>query len=145
LKQSLAGLDIRAENIALSNAEGETEFVGGAVSHVFTTVTNSSAYSIDGERSTIRCARLDSYPLRGKRMVLKIDVEGQEIEVLEGARRFFEEGRVLAVYIDGYKSERVPEFLRAHGFELLEGRTLAPATSREFSLLGVRSVDRSAS
>ena len=70
--------------------------------------------------------------------MLKIDVEGQELDVLRGAERLFSSGRVRAVYIDGCAAGRaVEEFLTRRGFSLFDGRTLEPTTGGVFSLLAL--------
>lgn len=47
--------------------------------------------------------RLDGQKFLGQKMMLKIDTEGFETEVLEGARLFFEEGRVQAVFFEEFE------------------------------------------
>jgi len=131
-------LGIQAFNVALSDHTGSLEFVPGAVSHVFTTVDNISSYSIAEARVTVPCRRLDEMEIAGNSLVLKIDVEGQEKEVLEGAVALFLSRRVKAVYVDGYKDKGVESFLTGHGFTLLDGKTLAPAAEGLFSLLAIR-------
>lgn len=76
-------LGIEAFNIALSDHEGTLEFIGGAVSHVFTTLENANDYSISGSLVSIPCRRLDQMGIQGDSLILKIDVEGQEKKVLE--------------------------------------------------------------
>ena len=71
-------------------------------------------------------------------MVMKIDVEGQEWEVLSGSSVFFEANRVKAVYVDGYKDSNVREFLRGYGFEFLNGRTLEAADQMTRHLLAIK-------
>lgn len=85
LELRAAEAGIRAFNFALSDREGSLEFVGGAVSNVFTTSENACAYSIRDERLVVPCRRLDQLPIEGHSLILKIDVEGQEQNVLEGA------------------------------------------------------------
>jgi hypothetical protein len=92
------------------------------------------------ERSTCDCRRLDDIPIVGNSLVMKIDVEGQEWEVLEGSLCYFETGRVKAVYLDGYMDSRVRGFLDHYEFLCLNGRTLAPATSETRHLLAISSV-----
>lgn len=129
--------NVVATNIAISNTEGELDFVSGAVSNVFTTRANRSEYTLaDSAIQRIACARLDSFPITGE-VILKIDVEGQELEVLQGAKRFFDEQKIRVVYIDGYKDRAVETLLGSFGFELLEGRSLKPAEGHVFSLLAV--------
>ena len=42
---------------------------------------------------------------------MKIDVEGQELEVLLGAKKYFDGCKVKALYLDDYKDPRVRDFL----------------------------------
>jgi FkbM family methyltransferase len=135
LLESTRGLDIAAHNLALSDHSGELQFVEGAVSHVFTTRENASAYNFVGHITSVRCERLDRQLISESSIVLKIDVEGQEMEVLEGARALFDSRRVRVVYCDGFKSNKVRTFLLEYGFRLLDGRTMAEAGPDVFSLL----------
>jgi len=105
---------------------------------VFTTLENASSYSIQNEQVTCTCKRLDGLPIEGDSMVMKIDVEGQEWEVLSGSSVFFEANRVKAVYVDGYKDSNVREFLRGYGFEFLNGRTLEAADQMTRHLLAIK-------
>lgn len=142
LRANAEPLGVKVFAIALSNRRGILEFVDGAVSNVFTTVANASSYAIPRERSSCECRRLDDLPIAGNSLVMKIDVEGQEWEVLDGSLSYFQAGRVKAVYLDNYKDPRVRGFLDYYGFRYLNGRTLAPATPETRHLLAVRSIDR---
>jgi hypothetical protein len=114
------------------------EFIPGAVSHVFTTVTNRSEYSLNAKTVKVPARRLDSFDLVGTRLVLKIDVEGQELNVLRGAEGLFAANRILAVYIDGYQDPTLPEFLASRGFKFHDGRTLEPLEKPGYSLLAIK-------
>lgn len=130
-------LGVTATNCAVSNRDGQLVFVAGAVSHVFTSVEHSSSYNIPSETTSVPCRRLDSFEFEGDSLFIKIDVEGQELEVLEGAAGLFELARVKGVYIDGYSNPGIPDWLRRYGFELFDGRTLLPSDGRVFSLLAL--------
>jgi FkbM family methyltransferase len=140
LRANVEPLGVEVFAIALSDRSGTLEFVGGAVSNVYTTVENASSYSISEERSTCQCRRLEDLPIAGNSLVMKIDVEGQELEVLDGSLCYFRAGRVKAVYLDDYKDSRVRSFLDQFGFRYFNGRTLAAATEETRHLLAVRSV-----
>jgi FkbM family methyltransferase len=138
LRANAESLGVEIFAVALSNRSGTIQFVDGAVSSVFTTVENASSYSIRSELSSCECRRLDDLPIAGDSLVMKIDVEDQEWDVLEGSLSYFQTGRVKAVYLDGYKDSRVRGFLDQYGFRYLNGRTLAPATAETRHLLAVR-------
>lgn len=131
-------MGVDAHHIALSDHEGTLQFIGGAVSNVFTTTENASFYSLaGGQPVAVPCKRLDQFDIAGDSFILKIDVEGQEMAVLGGAADFFAKNRVKAVYLDGYKDKAVENFLRDRGFLFLEGKTLAPTQGGVFSLLAL--------
>jgi FkbM family methyltransferase len=134
-----------AENVALGETDATLTFVRGAVSHVTANVEVISRYSIRNETFQAGCRPLSSFDLPGSDIVLKIDVEGAEYEVLLGARKFFEQRRVRAVYFDGVsKLEEVQDFLTGFGFRFLDGKTLQPIRPNVFSLLAIRTAARTA-
>ena len=130
-------MGVQAYNIALSDHSGTLEFLKGSVSHVFTTVENS-AHAVSKEVIPVPCKRLDEMDLAGNSLVLKIDVEGQETEVLNGAAGLFAADRIKAVYLDGYKERSIEKFLTSRGFTLYDGKTLLPTEGGIFSLLALR-------
>ena len=91
------------------------------------------------------CRRLGALPIAGDSMVMKIDVEGQELEVLLGAKKYFDEDRLRALYLDHYKDPRVKKFLDGYDFHYFNGRTLQRAIEGTKHLLALKSreVDRS--
>jgi FkbM family methyltransferase len=135
-------MGVHAYNLALSDRAGSLDFVAGAVSHVFTTVENVSDYSISSAQVSVPCRRLDEVEIVGDSLILKVDVEGQEKNVLDGALRLFQERRIKAVYLDGYKDKSVETFLTGHGFTLLDGKTLQPTEGNIFSLLAIRDIQQ---
>lgn len=138
LAANLKGPHHTCYRVALADHEGTLRFVRGAVSHVTTTIEAATAASLHDDVFEVACRRLDSFDVPGGRLMLKIDVEGQELGVLRGASRWFDEGRCAVVYLDGYGSgHEIHEFLRGHGFALLDGRSLDDATEGTFSLLAV--------
>src|ERR1051326_2393727 len=131
----------RSENVALADVDKQTHFVRGAVSHVTTAMDARNRYNIANETFTARCRPLSAFDIPGAVIVMKIDVEGGEYEVLLGARKFFVERRVKAVYFDGVsKLTEAHAFLSEFGFRLLNGQTLQPFEAGMFSLLALKTV-----
>ena len=125
-----------AKNVALGAAPGEVEFVLGAVSGIAATADNKTVAHIPGRGFKTELKRLDGFNFDGD-LFLKIDVEGQELEVLKGASALFEARRVIAAYIDGFSKPDVPGFLHSRGLELNDPLTLDPWQGHD-TLLAVR-------
>jgi FkbM family methyltransferase len=138
LRANAEPLGVEVFDFALSDRNGTLEFVDGAVSNVFATVENASPYSITSERSFCECRRLEDLSIQGDSLVMKIDVEGHEWEVLQGAIGLFELSRVRALYLDDFKDARVRSFLENYKFRFFNGRTLEAATDRTRHLLAVK-------
>ena len=139
LRASAEPLGVTVYSVAISDHSGQLEFVSGAVSNIFTTTQNASEYNVRETAQYIPCRRLDEFDIKGDSIVLKIDVEGQEKEALVGAKKFFDANRIKAVYLDNYKDEAgVEGFLRDHGFDFYEGRTLQRVPGNTYSLLALR-------
>ena len=129
--------NFRAVNFALGPKEGEIAFVEGAVSGVTTTVANANRYSIAGRTLSLPMRRLDSFEFSGD-LFIKIDVEGQDFDVLDGASGLFDAGRVKAVYIDGFEDDvRVTDFLARYDMKLLNLLDLKPTSEPVFNLLAL--------
>lgn len=142
LRRSLADTDVEVLNIGVSDRATELAFTKGVTSGVFKVAPPDQRDGL----VNIRCERLDALPLPPGDLVLKIDVEEHELPVLEGAARLFDEQRVKVVYLDGYSGKNIPDLLRAEGFTLFDGRTLAPCPEAppEISLLAVHGTRLSA-
>ena len=140
LERNARRYGVEAYNLALGKADEQLVFVDGAVSHVFTDRAHANAYNIRSREITVECRRLDSIVADVGRCLVKIDTEGQELSVLEGAERLFTKGLIAAVYIDGHDGVEVPAFLRAHGFALLDVESLEPSDGSDFGLLALPAV-----
>lgn len=137
------GLDpaIQAYNFALAERDMELKFVEGFSSGVFTLTDRQSAMGTAERFVTIPGRRLDSFPIEGNSLVLKVDVEGQELEVLKGASGLFDAKRIRCVYVDGFNDKSLPQFLKDRGFRFYDGRTLEPSDGSAFCLLALRAND----
>lgn len=139
LARNAAAAGVVARNFAVSNMAGSLEFVDGAVSHVFTRVEQANAYNLPDQRLSIPSVRLDQETIEGNSLVIKVDVEGSEWGVLQGAVGLFAAGRVKAVYLDGYEDKPAIEaFLRKHGFTFWDMLTLERVDTSHFGLLALR-------
>ena len=126
-----------AINLAIGALAEQREFVEGAVSHVTTTTEQANHYNIPSRRFRMEVRRLDSFEFHGP-LFLKIDVEGQEMAVLEGAAALFEREQIDAVFIDGFALDSgIPEYLVERKFLLFDVRTLKPS-AQPFALLALR-------
>ena len=137
LKANASSNGFEAFNFGISNSEKKIKFVEGAVSHVTTTIEKKNQYSIKERIFWAECKPLDMILKDKKDIILKIDVEGQENDVLDGARHLFETKRIKAIYIDGYDDPAVWKKLNEQ-FYLFDGRTLHAANETTFCLLGLR-------
>lgn len=127
-----------AVNVALAAEAGQLDFATGAVSGITARRDRAGRAHIAGRGFTVAARRLDSFDLPG-RLVMKIDVEQMELDVIEGARRLFDEGRVGAVYFDEFDNKTaVLDFLAGYGFELLAPLRLTPHMPNRRALLAVK-------
>jgi FkbM family methyltransferase len=124
-------------NCGIGKTSDKVDFVSGAVSHVTTRVNLANSYSIHAETFLAEIKPLSDFDLP-QRLIIKIDVEGQELDVLEGARKYFDSGRVICVYLDGYGDKSCWEFLEKYGFDFFDGKSLEKAERSTFSLLALK-------
>ncbi len=127
----------KAFNCGIGKIREKVEFVGGAVSHVTTRVNLANSYNILAETFSANINPLSDFDLP-ERLIIKIDVEGQEMAVLEGAKKYFDEGRVICVYLDGYSDKSCWDFLEQYGYHFYDGKTLEKADRSTFSLLALK-------
>ena len=135
LRANVVPLGVIVHQVAVSDSDGELEFTEGAVSHVFTGKPN--AYSIAGAVVRVQSRRLDGVGLQGQRLMMKIDVEGFELEALNGASGLFDAGRIRAVYVDCYDDDAIRRFLLDRGFDLYDAVTFKPSEKPQH-LLAIR-------
>ena len=86
----MLGTRTRVHQVALSNENGSAEFVvpvseEGTVLHLGGYLKQATAQHSKAMRFEVEVRTLDSYAFRDVR-VIKVDVEGSEMEVLEGGR-----------------------------------------------------------
>lgn len=62
-------------------------------------INNGVSYSSRWEKSIKKCEPLDNFKMKNKVSLIKIDVEGHELEVLEGAKNTIEEHKPI-IYIE---------------------------------------------
>lgn len=140
LRQSLRDRHAHIFSYAVSNETAQREFVHGFSSAVFGVKREIvQPFQIPNLVEKIETKTLDSSHIEGNAIVLKIDVEGMEREVIDGASNLFSEGRIKAVYLDGYEDKCLPQYFLANGFALFNGRTLQPddGPNTAYSLLAI--------
>ena len=133
LRRSVADKGVTVLNIGLSDRADELAFEPGVTSGVFRVASAPSSTS----GSIVHCERLDALPFGNGNLVVKIDVEGHDWPVLQGAQGLFDAERIKVIYLDGFTGSEIPAFLRQRGFTLFEGRTLVRCEAPDYSLLGV--------
>lgn len=138
LDGNVAHLGVETYNLALSNEPGVMKFLDGAVSHVFAQSEHRNSYHLEGATMAIPCRRLDSYDVPQMNILIKIDVEGHELAVLEGAEGLFKAKRVAIVYCDGVSDSRAIDFLKEQGFNIFDSKTISPSIKPEFGVLAMR-------
>lgn len=135
LRQTVKDMHIEVLNVGVSDREDELAFEPGVTSGVFKVVESEKP----GSTTRVGCQKLDSLPIPEGDLIVKIDVEGHELQVLNGAEELLTSERLKVIYLDGYSSQLIPPLLRRHGFEFFDGRTLARsgAVAPPYSLLAI--------
>ncbi len=136
LRLSLEGRNVQIFDFALSSQDAELEFVEGSSSATFGFKGDMHDQQIPNRTQRVQARRLDNVGVVGDSIVMKIDVEGHERQVLDGASGLFRDGRVKAVYLDGYRDDSLPQYLASKGFLLYDGRNLNPH-GYEYHLLAI--------
>ena len=143
LQRNLSGTRCRCVHSAVGNSVGEARISVGRNS-----LTNSLVNARDGDAfETVPVTTVDAY--REERSLsnvdlLKIDVEGFDLNVLEGASRSFSEGRIKFVTVEAgfcfegtahVSFQRLRDHLEGHGFSPFGFYHQTPSWSGEHSLL----------
>jgi len=138
LQKNALKYNFNALNLAISKNTEKLKFIAGAVSHVFTTVDNKSTYNINDNMVEVCAGRLDKQNIKGKSLIIKIDVEGQELAVLEGAKNLFDESKIKAVFIDGFNDPKILSFLKYYDFKILNAQSLKLTSQIDGQLLALK-------
>lgn len=109
--------------VALWNDDGTATLHTG-----YNTATHSLITEYDDTSIRVQTKTLDSIVNRRAVHVVKIDVEGADYEVLEGARRTLEYAESMVILMDlhpelGVNNRKVGELLTAYGFRLFDIRS----------------------
>lgn len=140
LSQSAASYsNVQLFNVALSDSECILEMVEGATSGVFG--VHKSAFQIGDQKHIIQAKPLDRFLGAYDKIIMKIDVEGHEFEVISGAKKAFSEGRVQAVFIDGFERDKRVElenWFDLYGFDLLGMNSLTTPEITEDRVLALK-------
>lgn len=81
--------------------------------------------------ATVDVVRLDD-EVNAHIRFLKIDVQGDELRVLKGAKRLMHDGAIDLIYVEFNGSLPLLRFLRAHGYVLFDGGYMAWSTGRYY-------------
>jgi FkbM family methyltransferase len=127
---------IHPEPIALSKENGGADFFSNSLHYTNSLLPNNTEYTKGNERYDpiatlkVKTETLDSYCLRNKieRIhILKMDVQGGEMLVLEGAKKMLENEKIDLIFtevefIEMYKNQPlmpdIEKFLKQYGFKL---------------------------
>jgi FkbM family methyltransferase len=148
LQKSISGFDnVQAICCALSDGEHQLRMFEAAGSGAFG--VHYGSFQIPGSDRMIAAKPLDAFIGGLNNMVVKIDVEGHELEVLRGAGSALQRGAIRAILIDCFIREaeqNILQALREGGLtQILNGRTLRPFQAGNDSVLAMRPVSRETS
>jgi len=141
--RTLGWTHVRTVSSALSNREGAARL---QVPTGFAANRGTASLGTPGEGHgavTVPVTTLDAAMEGVERVdVLKIDVEGHELQVLEGARRLLEDGRIRDILFEEHAPYPSPvtDLLSSYGYEVrslrkgLLGPRLLPAGANHFDL-----------
>jgi FkbM family methyltransferase len=100
---------VRIEQCAASNHEGTVRFTAG----------ENALNRVSDAGTEVQCRTLDSYADEGP-LFVKVDVEGHEREVVEGAHKLFSNKKLKAVTLETpieYRNAAFVDSMREFGFE----------------------------
>jgi FkbM family methyltransferase len=135
LQQNARRHSFHAYNVVFAAEPGELTFVRGAVSDVTMTVDKANDHAIPCEQFVVDASPLSSFKYSERRLMVKIDVEGQESDALVDAPQLLENWRIVTIYVDRFCDDRrVLDLLRGCGFAFHDGVSLQPILGDHISL-----------
>jgi FkbM family methyltransferase len=131
IERNQLGADVEVIANAISDREGAARMQvnGSSMGHSLRAHKSELgvARTIDVGMTTLDQLLMKHTHLRWRRVILKIDVEGHELEVLSGARKLLSSGDVAAIIwengafyertVQDERSGAIVELLNTHGFE----------------------------
>lgn len=114
----LAVSNISGEEIAIPKVDYNTKSNFGSFEVERAKNSNTSNMYIDGDFETIRTVRIDDMKLANVRLI-KVDVEGMEDKVVEGARSTIEKYRPV-LFIETFKTDfdAIKSYLKSRNYSL---------------------------
>lgn len=101
---------ISAFNVALGDTYGSAFF-----SCDRDTMNHVVSPDYHGNKSLVSLSLLDSFPMAGDNIIVKLDVEGFEFNVLSGSVALLGSGRILCLIMEGFDSQCC-QLLRSQGY-----------------------------
>lgn len=128
LEKNCAAHGVRAIHAAISDRDQILQFCSGAVSHVFAAKAHRNEYHFGG-LVEMQAHTLDKLIHSDRPMILKLDVEGHELEVLKGASALIANARIHAVVLDASaEARKAATWLESQGFIVCDATSLSPVT-----------------
>jgi FkbM family methyltransferase len=130
ISQNGASAQVQVHAFALGDASGtaslvETESFATNQGSAF--LAENSAAETAAARHTVEVRRLDEVVPSGNFQLLKIDVEGHELKLIQGAQELLRQKRVRHVIYEDHSQGKsgIPEIFGAHGYTIYSiGHTL---------------------
>jgi FkbM family methyltransferase len=130
--------NIEMHNVALSDSRRMIELEQGIGSGDFG--VRRPGRPARGRALAMDARPLDEFAAKYDNMVVKIDVEGHELEVLSGMRSMLADRRVKAILLDDFErsnEDKIIALLENAGFRLINGNTLEPFVRGDYALLAL--------